>query len=146
MLAKVLGWVTGASPLAALGAASLIALGVLWAVQEWRIRGEKLETARVQVTLAAGAVRTAKETNDEMATELVAADRRRAADLEQLQRKHQLEIETLRQSGERRRRALSQRGTDADGPVAPVVLDWLRRVRRPADATADGPTAPRRSP
>ena len=146
MLARLFQWVVGVNPLLAFGVVSLIAAGAVWAVQEWRLRGEQLATAAVRVEQAAAAVQTAAETNRGLVGELDAADRRRVSDLEQLDRKHRQEIETLRQSGDRRRRALSQRGTDADGPVAPVVLDWLRSVRRPADAAADGPSSSRRPP
>lgn len=128
-------------PLGTLGVAFPIVLALVWGFQDWRLRGERIETLKVKNAVAGDAVRAAAETNRQMNEELEAADRRQRLAIAALKAKADADMEILRRSASRRAAAASKRGSDEDGPLAPVVLDWLQRVRRPAAGAAPTPGA-----
>lgn len=134
----MLQWLVASKALVGLGAAALIGGGLIWGIQDWRLRGERIETLKVQNGIAGERIATAVGANLELQRDAAAAAERHRLDLQMI-RDREVVLDGLRRGSEDRRAAArDRRGGDADGPVAPVVLDWLRRVRRPDAGPADG--------
>lgn len=134
----MLQYIAALKPIALLGAASLIGGGLIWGIQDWRIRGERIETLKVQAGVARDRIAAAVDANQALRQDAERATARHMEDLDAIRQKNEAVDRLRTESDLRRAAARRQRAGEADGPVAPVVLDWLRSMRRPDAPAADG--------